>query len=62
MGNFEMDLIHDIFKQYNIVYDRERKVISVNSPISVDNFIYLKRVLKMTSLDIHDIVIGGVKL
>ena len=61
MGNFEMDLIHDIFKQYNIVYDRERKVISVNSPISVDNFIYLKRVLKMTSLDIHDIVIGGVK-
>ena len=61
MGNFEMDLIHDIFKQYNIVYDREHKVISVNSPISVDNFIYLKRVLKMTSLDIHDIVIGGVK-
>lgn len=61
MENFEMDLIHDIFKQYNIVYDRERKVISVNTPISVDNFIYLKRVLKMTSLDIHDIVIGGVK-
>lgn len=61
MGNFEMSIIGDIFKENNIVYDRECKVVNVKKPISVENFIYLKQLLKVTNLEIEDIRVGDTK-
>lgn len=62
MESFEMSIIKDIFKRYNIVYDRECKQISVNQPICVADFIYLKRVLGVSNMEIEDIIVGGARL
>jgi hypothetical protein len=61
MENFEMSLISDIFKHYNVVYDRECKIVSVNHPISVADFIYLKQLLRVSTLDVEDIRVGDTK-
>ena len=62
MENFEMSIIKDIFKRYNIVYDKECKVVSVNQPINTLDFIYLKRMLEATALEIKDIRVGDAKI
>lgn len=61
MENFEMSLISDIFKHYNVVYDRECKIVNVNQPISVADFIYLKQLLRVSTLEYDDIRVGGLK-
>ncbi len=61
MENFEMSLIKDILNRYNIVYDRECKTVSVNHPISVADFIYLKQLLRVSTLDVEDIRVGDAK-
>lgn len=62
MESFEMSIIKDIFKRYNIVYDRECKQISVKQPICVADFIYLKQVLGVSNMEIEDIIVGGARL
>lgn len=62
MDDIEMDLISDIFKHYNVEYDRECKVVNVKEPISVEDFIYLKQVLGVSTIDYKDIRVGGAKL
>lgn len=61
MENFEMSLIKDILNRYNIVYDKECKMVSVNHPISVADFIYLKQLLRVSTLEIEDIRVGDAK-
>lgn len=62
MEDFTMSIIKDILKKYNIVYDKECKVVYVNQPINVLDFIYLKRMLGITTLEIEDIRVGDAKL
>lgn len=50
--------ISGIFKKYNIYYNREKEVITINEPISVQDFIYLKNVLKQSGFAICDIIVG----
>lgn len=61
MESFEMSLIKDILNRYNIVYDRECKMVSVNHPINVADFIYLKQLLRVSTLDVEDIRVGDTK-
>lgn len=61
MEDFTMSIIRDILKRYNIIYDRECKVVYVNQPINVLDFVYLKRMLGVTALEIQDIRVGGAR-
>ena len=62
MEELYMSIIKDILKRYNIVYDRYTQIIDVKQPICVEDFIYLKQMLKGTNLKIKDIRVGGAKL
>ena len=53
----EIELIKNIFKHYSIDYDKDCKVLSVNQPIKVEDFIYLKRLVKLSTLDISNITV-----
>ena len=62
MEELYMSIIKDILKRYNIVYDRYTQIIDVKQPICVEDFIYLKQMLKGTNLKIKDIRVGGARL
>ena len=55
----ELELIKSLFKQYKIDYDKECKVLSVNQPILVEDFIYLKRLIRLSNIDIQDIRVSN---
>ena len=57
--DLELDLIKSLFPHYKISYDKECKVLSVNQPILVEDFIYLKRLLRLSNIDIQDIRISN---
>lgn len=58
--DYKMEIIKEMFKRYSIDYDKECKVLNVNQPILVEDFIYLKRLIALTNLEIQDIrVFGG---
>ena len=50
-----MDRILKIFKKYDIEYDKNFKLILIHKPIIVDDFIFLKYVLKDYMYKIDDI-------
>jgi len=62
MESYEMSIISDIFKRYDVRYDSECKQVNVNQPICVADFIYLKQVLGVSNIDIQDIRVGGARL
>ena len=58
--DYKMEIIKEMFKRYSIDYDKECKVLNVNQPILAEDFIYLKRLIALTNLEIQDIrVFGG---
>lgn len=57
----ELELIKSIFNHYNIHYDKECKVLSVNQPILVEDFIYLKRLIMLSNIDIQDIRVSSLR-
>ena len=50
-----MDVIYKIFRGINIEYDMKNKIIIVNQAMTVDEFIYLKRLIRLANLHIKDI-------
>lgn len=57
-----MDLILDLFRGYEIEYDRRHKIITIKKPIPIKEFIYLKELLKRTSSEVKDIRVYGDRL
>lgn len=57
-----MYLILDIFRGFEVEYDRKNKLIIVNKPIPVSDFIYLKRLLNGVSDEVKDIRVYGDRL
>lgn len=57
-----MYLILDLFRGFEVEYDRKNKIIIVNKPIPVSDFIYLKRLLKGVSDEVKDIRVFTDKL
>ena len=57
----ELELIKSILNHYNIQYDKECKVLSVNQPILVEDFIYLKRLIMLSNIDIQDIRVSSLR-
>lgn len=55
-------IVNDIFKKYNIVYNRESKVIKINKNIDVKDFVRLKEILTILNLEVSDIRVGDVVL
>lgn len=53
--DIQWELIKSIFSQYDLELDIKSKIVFVKRPISVENFIYLKRLIMLSSLDIQDI-------
>lgn len=57
-----MDLILDLFRGYEIEYDRKHKIIYINKPIPIKEFMYLKELLKRTRDEVKDIRVYGDRL
>jgi len=57
-----MHLILDLFRGFEVEYDRKNKIVIVNKPIPVRDFIYLKRLLKGVSDEVKDIRVFTDKL
>lgn len=57
-----MYLILDLFRGFEVEYDRKNKIVIVNKPIPVSDFIYLKRLLKGVSDEVKDIRVFTDKL
>ena len=57
-----MDLILDLFRGYEIEYDRRHKTIIINKPIPIKEFMYLKELLKRTNSEVKDIRVYGDRL
>ena len=57
-----MYLILDLFRRFEVEYDRKNKIVIVNKPIPVSDFIYLKRLLKGVSDEVKDIRVFTDKL
>lgn len=50
-----MYLILDLFRGFEIEYDRKNKILILNKPIPVSDFLYLKKLLKGISDEVKDI-------
>lgn len=57
-----MYLILDLFRGFEVEYDRKNKIVIVNKPIPVSDFIYLKRLIKGISDEVKDIRVFTDKL
>lgn len=57
-----MYLILDLFRGFEVEYDRKNKIVIVNKPIPVSDFIYLKRLIKGASEEVKDIRVFTDKL
>lgn len=57
-----MNLILDLFRGYEIEYDRKHKIIAINKPIPIKEFMYLKELLKRTNSEVKDIRVYGDRL
>ena len=53
--DIQWELIKSVFSQYDLELDIKSKIVFVKRPISVENFIYLKRLIMLSSLDVQDI-------
>lgn len=54
-----MGLVLDIFKGFDIEYDRKYKIITINKPMPVGDFVYLKNLLTRVSDEVKDIRLYG---
>lgn len=50
-----MYLILDLFRGFEVEYDRKNKIITINKPMPVPDFIYLKSLLSRVSDEVKDI-------
>ena len=50
-----MDYVFNLLKDYEIEYNRNTKILTINKPIEVSLFIYVKRLLKPYIQNIKDI-------
>lgn len=50
-----MDYVFNLLKDYQIDYNRNTKILTINKPIEVSLFIYVKRLLKPYMQYIKDI-------
>lgn len=50
-----MDYILKLLRPYNVDYNRSTKILTINKPIEVSLFIYVKRLLKPYMQYIKDI-------
>lgn len=50
-----MYLILDLFWGFEVEYDRKNKIITINKPMPVPDFIYLKNLLSRVSDEVKDI-------
>lgn len=50
-----MYLILDLFRGFEVEYDRKNKIITINKPMPVPDFIYLKNLLSRVSDEVKDI-------
>ena len=50
-----MDYVFNLLKDYQIDYNRNTKILTINKPIEVSLFIYVKRLLKPYIQNIKDI-------
>lgn len=50
-----MYLILDLFRGVEVEYDRKHKIITINKPMPVPDFIYLKNLLSRVSDEVKDI-------
>lgn len=53
--DIQWELIKSIFNKYELELDIKSKIVFVKHPIPVENFIYLKRLIMLSSLDVRDI-------
>lgn len=57
-----MGLILDIFKGYEVEYDRKNKILYINKAMKIGDFIYLKYLVSMASEEVNDIRLFDDKL
>lgn len=50
-----MEYVLDLLKKYDIEYNRHTKILTINKPIEVSLFLYMKRLLKPYMKYIKDI-------
>lgn len=50
-----MDLILDLFKGFEVEYDRRHRIFYINKAMPVNDFLYLKFMLSRTSEGVEDI-------
>lgn len=54
-----MNLVLDLFKGFEVEYDWRNKIIIINKPMPVKDFVYLKKLIKITTEDVADIRLYG---
>lgn len=57
-----MYLILDMFRRFEVEYDRKNKIITINKPMPVDDFIYLKYLLTKVDEEVKDVRLFSDKL
>ena len=50
-----MHLILDLFRGFEVEYDRKNKIVTINKAMPVNDFIYLKNLLSRVSEEVKDI-------
>lgn len=54
----QLEPIKNIFKKYNVCYDRRNKIITVRDKINIKDFMYLKKMTKFLEWEVRDIRVG----
>lgn len=57
-----MDLILDLFRGFEVEYDRRHKIFYINKKMSVSDFMYLKSLLSRVNDEVKDIRLFDDKL
>lgn len=57
-----MYLVLNLFRRFGVEYDRKNKIIIVNKPIPVSDFVYLKYLLSKVNEEVKDIRVFTDKL
>lgn len=50
-----MDYVLDYLKKYDCHFDNKNKIFTIRKPISVKEFLYVRKLLKFVNMDIYDI-------
>ena len=57
-----MGLILDLFKGFEVEYDRKNKILYINKAMKIGDFMYLKHLVSMSSDEVKDIRLFDDKL